>query len=233
MFITIKAKQPVKMPPTWALLERQLFNAIKDAAPAVLRKYTRPDVANYDPEHKIIQCARNGSKGPAFWTFTGSPYWPWPGYNLPFYDVPGCTDHESVSADPELPKRLGKAMQERQGKGDSVINLAATSLIANAYLLTGEEKYRAWVQEYVEAWMMRTKENNGVVPDNVGLSGKVGEYIRGKWYGGNYGWTWPHGWMLASPPAPARKSLFRSSGKNGPSTSHSLTYSPSTGWEGT
>ena len=310
MFVTIKAKQPVKTPPTWALLERQLFDAISDAAPAVLRKYTRsdgsllwptkpgfksidglddcyesfhnwplfyllggdewfltqaqrefdsinqymaqydsgfgypmvvkeyqpsydwfhqgegnylfymlcmadpsnaktiqraqqfagfylnedPDVANYDPEHKIIPCARNGSKGPAFWTFTGSPYWPWPGYNLPFYDVPGCTDHESVSADPELPKRLGKAMQERQGKGDSVINLAATSLIANAYLLTGEEKYRAWVQEYVEAWMDRAEQNHGIVPDNIGLSGSIGEHIRGKWYGGNYGWTWPHGW---------------------------------------
>ena len=26
-----------------------------------------PDALNYDPEHKIIKCVMNGSKGPAFW----------------------------------------------------------------------------------------------------------------------------------------------------------------------
>ena len=25
------------------------------------------------------------------------------------------------------------------------------------------------------------------------MSGQVGEYIEGNWYGGLYGWTWPHG----------------------------------------
>ena len=35
--------------------------------------------------------------------------------------------------------------------------------------------------------------NGGLLPDNVGLSGVVGEYLDGKWYGGLYGWTWPHG----------------------------------------
>ena len=32
------------------------------------------------------------------------------------------------------------------------------------------------------------------MPDNVGLSGDIGEYLNGKWYGGLYGWTWPHGY---------------------------------------
>src|SRR6266508_6208524 len=31
------------------------------------------------------------------------------------------------------------------------------------------------------------------MPDNVGLAGQVGEYMNGKWYGGLYGWSWPHG----------------------------------------
>ena len=88
---------------------------------------------NYDQQHRIIRCAMNGSKGPAFWAFTGTPSWPWPGYNLPFYDVPGCTNHQTVGSDPELAKRLGEAMSDRQGKGDTVVNLAVTSLVANAY----------------------------------------------------------------------------------------------------
>ena len=132
--------------------------------------------------------------GPAFRTFEDSPYWPYPGYNLPFYDVPGCTSHEAVGADPALPERLGRAMRERQGRGDSVVNLLATCLSANAFLLTGEEKYREWVLEYTGAWIERVGANDGIVPDNVGLSGEVGEHIDGKWYGASYGWAWPHGW---------------------------------------
>jgi hypothetical protein len=40
----------------------------------------------------------------------------------------------------------------------------------------------------------RALENGGLLPDNVGLSGQVGEYLDGKWYGGLYGWSWPHGY---------------------------------------
>ena len=89
---------------------------------------------------------------------------------------------------------MGAALIERMGRGDAACNLAATSLVANAYLATGDDKCAAWVKEYVDAWIERTKNNSGVLPDNVGLSGQVGEYIDGKWYGGYYGWTWPHGW---------------------------------------
>lgn len=152
------------------------------------------DAQNYDPQHKLIKCAMNGSKGPAFWIFAGNPFWPWSGYNMPFYDVPDCTSHEAVAKNPNLSKRMGKIISQRQGRGDTVVNLAATSLIANAYLLTGEEKYKAWVKDYVDAWTGRTEANGGVVPDNVGMSGKIGEHINGKWYGAYYGWTWPHGW---------------------------------------
>ena len=89
---------------------------------------------------------------------------------------------------------MGRINHERQGVGDTVVNLAATTLATNAYLLTGEEKYKVWVKEYVDAWIERTAENGGIVPDNVGLSGKIGEHIDGKWYGSYYGWSWPHGW---------------------------------------
>ena len=59
--------------------------------------------------------------------------------------------------------------------------------------MTGEEKYRDWLREYVDAWIERAAANGGLLPDNVGLSGEVGEYMDGRWYGSMYGWTWPHG----------------------------------------
>lgn len=153
-----------------------------------------PEAPNYDPCHRIIRCARNGSKGPASWTFEATPHWPYPGYNLPFYDVPGCTNHETVNSDPALADRLGQALCQRQGRGDAVVNLLATSLATNAALLTGDDQYRQWVLDYTEAWIERARANDGIVPDNVGLSGIVGEHTNGKWYGSSYGWAWPHGW---------------------------------------
>ena len=63
----------------------------------------------------------------------------------------------------------------------------------NAYLYTGESKYKRWIDEYTEAWRERTLENEGLIPDNVGPNGVVGETLGGRWYGGHYGWTWPHG----------------------------------------
>ena len=310
MTVCLEAREPVRTPPKWALLQRRLFDAIEEAAPRALEKYTHPDgsllwppspdfqsidalddcyesfhnwplfyllggsdrfladarrefdaineqmsrhgtghgypmvvgeyqpgydwfhqgegnylfymlcmadpangtnierarrfaglflgedpeAPNYDPEHRIIRCARNGSKGPAWWTFEEGPHWPFEGYNLPFYDVPGCTDHEAVRGSPELAERLGLAMRDRMGRGDAVVNLLATTLGANAWLLTGEGKYRDWVLEYTGAWMERAEANGGIVPDNVGLSGVVGEHTNGKWYGSMYGWAWPHGW---------------------------------------
>ena len=153
-----------------------------------------PESQNYDTQHKIIKCAMNGSEGPAFWAFAGHPYSPWDGYNMPFYDIRGCTSHEAVREDEALQTRMGQVIRERQGVGDAIVNLAATTLATNAYLLTGEEKYKAWVRAYVDAWIARTAANDGIVPDNVGLSGKIGEHIEGKWYGSYYGWSWPHGW---------------------------------------
>jgi hypothetical protein len=41
--------------------------------------------------------------------------------------------------------------------------------------------------------MERARQNHGILPDNVGLSGRIGEYMDGKWGGGYYGWRWPHG----------------------------------------
>ncbi|HUS58878.1 MAG TPA: hypothetical protein VM141_09520 [Planctomycetota bacterium] len=67
-------------------------------------------------------------------------------------------------------------------KGDGPLNLYATTMPANAFLLSGHEKYREWVLEYVRAWAGRAAENNGIFPANVGLSGKIGEHWGGRWW---------------------------------------------------
>ena len=156
-----------------------------------------PDAPNYDAEKKLIRCAHNGSMGPAYRNFPKyysayrySSWKPWP---LPFHDIPGIETVEDLQK-PGMEEKMGAALIERMGRGDVACNLAATSLVTNAFLATGDSKCAAWVKEYVDAWIERTRKNDGILPDNVGLSGAVGEYLGGKWYGGYYGWTWPHGW---------------------------------------
>ena len=57
-------------------------------------------------------------------------------------------------------------------------------------------KYKSWVLEYLSAWEQRAYENDGILPDNVGPSGKIGECMpNGEWWGGYYGYRWPHGIM--------------------------------------
>ena len=53
---------------------------------------------------------------------------------------------------------------------------------------------------YVEAWADRIKANDGICPDNVGPNGIIGETMDGKWWGGYYGWRWPHGFMTIIQP---------------------------------
>ncbi len=152
---------------------------------------------NYDPEHKIIRAPHNGSQGPR-WGYLGSdpPRYGWSAgmrrYGLPYEDVPGITHYDDLK-DPELALRMGAVMHERMGQGDVVNNLLVSGLVTNAFLISGDTKYKDWLLEYVDAWVGRAQANGGLLPDNVGLSGQVGEYMDGRWYGSAYGWSWPHG----------------------------------------
>lgn len=113
-------------------------------------------------------------------------------YGLPLRDVPGIERWEDLE-DPVNAKRMGEAMQQRLGTGDVPVSLAATSLVTNAWLFGHDQAMASWVEEYVGAWRERAAANGGLIPDNVGPSGVVGELHGGHWYGGHYGWTWPHG----------------------------------------
>ena len=74
-------------------------------------------------------------------------------------------------------------------QGDEPSNLCATALVTNAYLYTGDEKYKTWVLDYVQGWIDRIEANGGIIPDNVGPTGKVGEARDGQWWGGLHGWS--------------------------------------------
>lgn len=158
-----------------------------------------PEAINYDEEHRMIPYPHSGSKGATDRNFkvhfSGWHYADWMRhYGLHFQDVPGVDSFEDLKHEAGA-RAMGQAIVERCSQGDIPLNLLATSMVTNAYLHTGDEKYRNWVKGYVDAWMERSQRNGGLIPDNVGLNDVIGEHNGGKWYGGWYGWTWPHGWL--------------------------------------
>ena len=170
-----------------------------------------PDIEpNYDQNLRMLKCCYLGSMGPAHRNFTGGPwgYADWKQhYGLPFHDIPNVQTVEDLK-NHEKALAMGIAMRDRMAYGDTAVNLFSTSLVMNAYLHSGEEKFRNWINEYAEAWMERTRENDGLIPDNVGPHGVIGECMGGRWYGGYYGWTWPHGFpYIMEPVTSAAQSL--------------------------
>jgi hypothetical protein len=157
--------------------------------------YVDPAHGNYDPEHRIIRRPHNGSDPQREGLFDGKAY-PWLpqearmyGFPLDWVLPPG-TDEPERDRDP----RLGEEMRRRMAVGDTAVNLAASGLVLNAFLLSGKQRYRDWIADYVGAWRKRAVDNGGIIPDNVGPDGTVGGLLDGRWYGGHYGWSWPHGW---------------------------------------
>ncbi|GAA0357983.1 hypothetical protein NE235_00025 [Actinoallomurus spadix] len=157
--------------------------------------YVDPAHGNYDPEHRIIRRPHNGSDPRRDGLFDGDAY-PWLpkearmyGFPLDWVLPPGAEPE-----DPDRDPRLGAEMRRRMGVGDTAVNLAASGLVLNALILSGEPRYRDWIAEYVGAWRERAAANGGIVPDNVAPDGTVGGLLEGRWYGGHYGWSWPHGW---------------------------------------
>ena len=167
----------------------------RDRAVRFAELYVEPAHGNYDPEHRIIRRPHNGSDPRRRGLFDG-PNYPWLAKEADMYGfplawlLPPDAPEPARSQDP----RLSTEMTRRMGTGDTAVNLAAAGLVHNALLLTGEDRYREWIVEYVGAWLERAKANNGIVPDNVAPDGTVGGLLEGRWYGGHYGWSWPHGW---------------------------------------
>lgn len=140
-----------------------------------------PGARNYDPQHKIIRSLFNGSRGPLLRKATALD---WAGDPIEIKNRfrPG---HGEESYE----QMLAHFKDYNDIIGDHPQNLLATSLALNAYILTGETKYRRWLLEYVDAWRDRMLANHDIIPTNIGLDGKIGSAAGGKWYGGVYGWA--------------------------------------------
>lgn len=169
--------------------------------------YTGDDreAQNYDPEKNLIRSPLTGSKGPRHemseedWsTHRGI----LDDYLAPYEDIPGVdfASGKCAWSDDEVYQHIIRLMNERMSKGDVPLNLNATGLITHAYMYSGDEKLRDWVIDYMQAWKERATKNGGIIPDNIGLTGEIGEYNDGKWWGGYYGWRWPHGFLTIIEP---------------------------------
>ncbi len=137
-----------------------------------------PYVPNYDKQHKVIRSFFNGSRGPLLRKATALD---WAGDPI---EVLGRfrAGHGEQSFD----EMLDHFRDYTDVVGDNHVNLGATTLGLTAYALTGEDAYRDWVLEYLDAWVQRTEQNGGLIPSSVGPDGTV-ETGYG-WYGGVYGW---------------------------------------------
>jgi len=183
-----------------SLIDRQRAKRFSDM-------YTGLDAEakNWDGDKKMILSPLTGSRGPRQvvthedWQTHRTVL---DDYLAPYEDIVK-TDFSTMRchwSDPQVYDDLIKKMNERMNRGDVPLNLNATSLMTHAFMYSSENRLKDWVLTYLGAWKERTATNNGIMPDNIGLSGKIGEYNDGKWWGGYYGWRWPHGFMTIMEP---------------------------------
>lgn len=162
-------------------------------------------VNNWDSKLKMIRGPINGSEGANHnHTLEG-----WEthrevllNYLPPFEDLPGQDPYLNQCAwlDDDIYAIIVQRMNERIARGDVPVNLTSTGLMTHAYMYDQDPKHKTWVLEYLKAWEERTAKNGGIIPDNIGLDGEIGTYNDGKWWGGYYGWRWPHGSMTILEP---------------------------------
>lgn len=172
---------------------------------AFARMYTGddPEAENYDRERRQMRSPINGSRGPRFvnsWVDWETHRPILAGYPPPFEDLPGAPGPLCDWTDDALYAAVLERLNARMMRGDVPLNLTATGLVTAAYLATGDAAYRDWVLDYTAAWRERAERNGGLLPDNIGPNGAIGE-LCGAWYGGYYGWRWPHGFLNLIEPA--------------------------------
>ncbi len=157
-----------------------------------------PDAHNYDSALGIIRAPMSGSRGPRFET-THEDWMTHRGvldsYHAPFEDMTTSPFELGTCnwSNDDVYDEVVRLMNERMTKGDVPLNMNASGQMAHAFMYTSDSSFTTWVIEYLNRWRQRAIDNGGIIPDNVGLTGKVGEYLDGKWWGGHYGWRWPHG----------------------------------------
>ena len=148
-----------------------------------------PLAPNYDPVRKVIRSLWTGSQGPMLRKATT---YDWVGDPVPGrFHILHSPDGRSGMLDLEAwyPRMLAHCEEYLDSVGDHPLNMGATLLGLNAYMLSGEPGYREWILDYIDAWMERTAETGGMIPTNVGLDGEPGGEHEGQWWKGTYGWN--------------------------------------------
>lgn len=158
--------------------DRNLLLRAKRFAGFYLNDY--PQAQNYDPKHRLIKSMFTGSRGPLMRRATG----------LDWAGDPIEIEHrfELGHGERNYDEMIAHFKDYNDIVGDHPQNLLATALGLNAFMLTGEARYRDWVLEYADAWRQRMIDNGNVIPTKIGLDGKIGGQD-GKWYGSVYGWA--------------------------------------------
>ncbi len=168
----------------------QLFNRMALSAPgdAAYRERVRrfaamymgddPEAPNYDRDRKLIRSMINGSRGPMLRKATALD---WVG------DPFDTTGFVALHGESTYQQFLQHYEEYTDVAGDHFLNLVATTLPTNAYMSTGDAKYRRWIVEYMDAWLGRMAQNGGIIPSFVDVDGKVGG-PDGRWWGNAYGW---------------------------------------------
>ncbi len=168
----------------------QLFNRMGLSIPADLKYQQRarrfaglyigedPEAPNYDAVHKIIRSMQNGSRGPML-----RPATPLDWVGDPF-DV---TKFTALHGESTYEQFLAHYAEYGDVAGDHFLNLVATTLPLDAYLIDHEAKYKNWIVEYMDGWLQRMAQNGGIIPSFVDLDGRIGG-PEGKWWKNAYGW---------------------------------------------
>ena len=145
-----------------------------------------PAAPNYDPMHKVIRSALNGSKGPmlrkpTMYDWVGDPV------SGMFHFIHSSESRNQMHrfCQTIFPRWWRPARTTGEVVGDSHLNLISTTFALEAYMLAGERKYKDWILEYVGAWKERIDACGGNIPTKVGLDGKPDVH----WWKGLYGWN--------------------------------------------
>ena len=168
----------------------QLFNRMGLSAPANATYQARarrfagfymgedPGAPNYDPVQKIMRSMQNGSRGPMLRKATALD---WAG------DPFDVTGFDALHGESSFEQFLAHYEEYGDVAGDHFLNLVATTLPMNAYLVANEPKYKDWIVEYMDAWLDRMRRNDGIIPSFVDLDGRIGG-PDGLWWKSAYGW---------------------------------------------
>ena len=163
-----------------------------------------PDALNYDRQQRMIRSFWTGSRGPMLREGTA---YDWGGdltrgkFHLLHHNGGRTTMMDYAEEYPGIIHHFYYFPQSTAG--DHPLNLCATQLALNAYMLEHESKYRDWLLEYADAWKERARATGGNFPSNVGSDGQIGTGVADKWYldkqaetqkwyMGTYGWNFSY-----------------------------------------